>query len=295
MLRPAYRRATLRPAHPQNARAGAAMCELLALSARHPAQLTFSLAELASHGGTHSSSRDGWGAAFYQGLDVAQFREPNAAGDSPLVRWLEQQGPATTLAISHIRRATLGAVSLSNTQPFVRELGGRMHSFAHNGHLPGIEAVEALAFNSYRPVGDTDSEHAFCALLERLQPLWRRGAEPPLVQERLDVITQFAAALRPLGPANFLYADAEILFAHGHRRIHPDTGLIEPPGLFMLSQQCSPAEPALVTPGVAVRAEQQSVTLLASVPLSTADWQPLAEGEVVVVSAGLVRARHLRL
>jgi predicted glutamine amidotransferase len=94
------------------------MCELLAMSSLRPARLTFSLETLAAHGAAPGRNRDGWGAAFYQDRDVALFREPRAAGDSPMVRFLETQGPSTTLAISHIRRATRGAISLSNTQPF---------------------------------------------------------------------------------------------------------------------------------------------------------------------------------
>ena len=197
------------------------------MSTRHAAHLTFSLETLASHSGPTSGTRDGWGAAYYQGNDVAQFRELIPASNSPLVRFLEQQGPSTTLAISHIRRATLGAVAFSNTQPFVRELAGRMHVFAHNGHLPGIERSQGLAFDRYHPVGDTDSEHAFCALLDRMHGLWARTTTPPSIQARLGVVAAFAADLRQLGPANFLYADAEVLFTHGHRRIHRATGRIE--------------------------------------------------------------------
>ena len=278
------------PACPNGPRAGVVMCELLAMSTRQAAHLTFSLEALAGHSGISCSNRDGWGAAFYQGHDVALYREPVAASESPLVRLLTQEGPATTLAISHIRRATLGMVSLANTQPFVRELAGRTHTFAHNGHLPGIARAPGLAFDHYRPVGDTDSEHAFCALLEKLQPLWRNEAVP-LVQERLDVIRQFAARLRLLGPANFLYSDGEFLFAHGHRRIHPATGRIEPPGLYWLSQQCSPAGLPLLTEDVAILPELQAATLIASVPLSSGDWQPFAEGEIVVVSAGEITTR----
>lgn len=267
------------------------MCELLAMSTRHAVRLTFSLEALASHSGPTGGTRDGWGAVFYQGQDAAQFREPGAASDSPMVRLLEQHGPVTTLAIAHIRRATLGAVALSNTQPFVRELDGRIHTFAHNGHLPGIAKSPELVFDRYRPVGETDSEHAFCALLERMHALWRHATVPPSVQERLDVVTQFAADLRKLGPANFLYTDAEVLFAHGHRRIHPATGLIEPPGLWWLSQQCSMTEVPLQARGLSVAPDFQAVTLIASVPLSTADWRPFAEGEVIAVSAGIVCAQ----
>lgn len=56
------------------------MCELLALSTSGPTRLTFSLHTLASRGGATGSSRDGWGVAFYQGEDVALFREPLAEG-----------------------------------------------------------------------------------------------------------------------------------------------------------------------------------------------------------------------
>lgn len=40
--------------------------------------------------------------------------------------------------------------------------------FAHNGKLAGIHADPRFATTRFRPVGDTDSEAAFCYLLERL-------------------------------------------------------------------------------------------------------------------------------
>ncbi|MBE0547224.1 MAG: class II glutamine amidotransferase, partial [Rubrivivax sp.] len=174
------------------------MCELLAVSSSQPARLTFCLQALAARGSLTSSTHDGWGVAFYQGPDVALFREPAAAADSALVRYLETQGPATGLAVSHIRHATRGEVSLANTQPFVRELGGRTHVFAHNGDLPGIYGSEALAPGPFRPVGQTDSEHAFCALLARLGALWQ-APDAPTLDARMAVLATFAAELRALG------------------------------------------------------------------------------------------------
>lgn len=268
------------------------MCELLAMSSRQATRLTFSLQALAARSGPASGTRDGWGAAFYQGHDVALFREPVAASDSPLVRFLETQGPSTTLALSHIRRATLGPVSLANTQPYVRELAGRTHVFAHNGHLPGIEQSRHFAHARFQPVGGTDSEHAFCALMDRLSDLWRLSNAPPAVEERLAVVAAFAADLRELGPANFLYADSEVLFAHGHRRIQFATGRIEPPGLFMLSRQCSHANESVQAQGLSIGSGFQEVTLIASVPLSGEPWRPLAEGEIVAVSAGRLVAHY---
>lgn len=268
------------------------MCELLAMSSRRTTRLTFSLQALAARSGLGQSTRDGWGAAFYQGLDAALYREPVPASDSPLVRLLETQGPATQLAMSHIRHATHGAISLANTQPFVRELGGRTHVFAHNGHLPGIGQDARFALGHFHPVGTTDSEQAFCALMDRLQALWQSGTPPPPLEARLNVVTAFAAELRELGPANFLYADGEVLFAHGHRRIQ-GSGRIEPPGLFLLERECHDEGEPLREQGIRIGCGYQQVVLLASVPLSSESWRPLAEGETVAISAGQLVARHL--
>lgn len=270
------------------------MCELLALSSSRSVRLTFSLHTLAARGSPGGRTHDGWGVAFQRENDVALFREPAAAGNSALVRFLESGGPSTDLAISHIRRATRGTVSLANTQPFVRELGGRMHTFAHNGDLPGIWCSEALALGAHRPVGETDSEQAFCALLARLAGLWTGNSTPPL-QERLDVLATFAAELRALGPANFLYSDGDTLFAHGHRRIQAGSGRVEPPGLWTRQRHCRPAEPMPECgAGVSIPQGEQTVLWITSVPLTgdlegdsaASEWQSMAEGELIAVRAG---------
>lgn len=264
------------------------MCELLALSSSRPVRLTFSLHVLASHGRPPGRSHDGWGVAFYEGSDVALFREPSGAADSALVRHLESNGPATDLAISHIRRASRGGLSLANTQPFVRELGGRAHVFAHNGDLPGIFDNGAATLGAWRPIGQTDSERAFCDLLARMGPIWG-AANSPSLSERLGVLVPFAADLRALGPANFLYADGDTLFAHADRRLDAASGRIEAPGLWMLQRDFDPSGP-LHDPGsgVTIRSDSTSVLWIASVPLTGEDWQPLREGELIAVRSGEV-------
>lgn len=266
------------------------MCELLAISSQRPTLLSFSLSALAARAAPGYSARDGWGVAFFQGRDVALYREPAPAGDSPLVPLLETRGPPTTLAISHLRHATQGAITLANTQPFWRELAGQSHVFAHNGHLPGIRRDSRFVVSRFHPLGDTDSEYAFCALLERMAPLWLAG-QAPTAQARLDVIAAFAAELRPFGPANFLYADGSVLFAHAHRRTQAD-GRIAPPGLHLLQRSCADAQESLRAQGVCVACGFQQVLLLASVPLSDEPWQALAEGETVAVAGGQLLARR---
>lgn len=264
------------------------MCELLALSTHPPTRQTLSLEALASHSGPDGRARDGWGVAYYEGHDVALFREPRPAAGSALVRFLESSGPATHLAISHIRHATQGEISLANTQPFVREMAGLTHTFAHNGNLPGIQSSASLVVNHHRPVGTTDSEHAFCALLERWHAAFGLHPREPSLHQRLGVVAGFAAELRKLGPANFLFCDGTTLFAHGHRRIQPALGRIEPPGLWLLERQCEAPQLATACKGVALAPGVQRVVMVASVPLSAEPWRALAEGEVLAISNGQV-------
>jgi len=256
------------------------------MSSRMPATLGFSLERLARRGGAEGPHRDGWGVAFYEGPDCLLLREPRPASESPLMQFMEHHGLRTRMALSHIRLATFGDRALRNTQPFLRELGGRMHAFAHNGDLPALLA-EAVALDApFRPVGDTDSERAFCGLLARLAPLWRdaEGVVPGLA-DRLAVIVAHAAELRRLGPANFLYADGDALFVHADRRSQLD-GRIRPPGLYLLQRCCWESAPELADAGVELTTVRQDVALVASTPLTDELWQPLGEGDVIALAGG---------
>lgn len=105
------------------------------------------------------------------------------------------------------------------------------------------------------------------------------------------MVTRLAAELRTLGPANFLYADGDALFAHGHRR-RDGTEEIRPPGLHFLCRRCSARSDGVPVPGVSMSQEhEQEVALVASVPLTTERWEALAEGEVIVLREGRVVLR----
>lgn len=260
------------------------MCELFGMSSRLPATVNLSIEEFSHHGGLTGPHADGWGIAFYDDGDIRLIREPEAAADSEWLRFLTNHRIRSTTVISHIRKATRGPRRLKNTQPFCRELGGRRHVFAHNGDLPGIER---LPLGRSRPVGDTDSEHAFCHLLLGLEALWLRDGGPPSVRERATAVSAFAADLRAFGPANFLYSDGELLFAHGNLRKNT-AGVFQPPGLYTLCRRCVAGKDALTAAGLTISAPEQEVVLFASVPLTEEHWRPLAEGEVVVASAGNV-------
>ena len=262
------------------------MCEIFAMSARLATNVQLSLSELARHGGATGPHRDGWGVVFHEARDACRFREAEAASDSLLVRMLAENDYRSHITMVHLRKSTQGVRALRNTQPFQRELGGRVHSFAHNGRLTGIE--QRLSLGRFRRVGETDSEHAFCALMEAMRPLWERDDEVPSVATRHAIFAQFVRDIRDLGPTNIVYADGDALFVHAHERTQAD-GAIRPPGLHMLTRCCQQEgghfpDSSAMHMG-AQRADQQ-VVLFASVPLSDEDWKPLEPGTTLAAQAG---------
>ena len=267
------------------------MCELFAMSSRYPTTVGFSLETLARRGGHDGPHKDGWGVAYFEDQDVFLLRESSPAAESGLVRFMEKNGPPSNLVLSHIRLATQGEPALRNTQPFQRELGGRAHVFAHNGNMPGIKDKCCLESRRFTPVGDTDSEFAFCCLLERLGKLWDKSTNgAPSIDSRLEVVADFAAWLRPLGPFNFVYSDGDALFVHSHRRNQGD-GNVRPPGLHLLVRSCNEQAVDLSQSGIMLAPLAQELALVASVPLTDEPWEAIAEGEVIALTQGMVWAR----
>ncbi len=264
------------------------MCELFAMSSRLPATVTFSLAALARHGGVTGPHTDGWGIAYYEDGDLRLIKDPEPASNSPWVRFVEALDLRSSIVTAHIRRATRGSVSLANTHPFARELGGRPHLFAHNGRLEEVERLAGAVNGTYRPIGETDSERAFCALLHRLEEPWR-GTEAPSIEDRIAILAEFAAELRRLGTANFLYSDGDVLFVHAHKRWNGRE--IQPPGLHLLCRRCAAETERIDGAGIALSETRQEVVLTASVPLTDEPWQPLEEGELLVLAGGRILAR----
>ena len=267
------------------------MCELFAYSSRVPARVRFAFREFARHGGPHAANPDGWGAAYYEGVDAHVLREAQPALVSAFVPVLEKHDFHSPLVIAHIRRASRGPVALANTQPFARELFGRRYVFAHNGDLPDIERAMPLAHAAHRPMGHTDSEHAFYALMQALQTLDAAG-ECTDLKRRIDVVSAFAARLRTLGAANFLVTDGDVLFAHAHhRRSHPGNTWVT--GLHMLTREAA-SEHQMRTSGLHIQGRDDKpapAVMLASVPLTPEDWEPLPDSTLLVIQQGRLIAR----
>lgn len=276
------------------------MCELFALSSKVPTRATFSLDEFARHGGQTGPHSDGWGLAFYDGAYAQVYREARPAAFSEWLAFLQSHQFHSQCIISHIRLATQGTPSLRNTQPFSREVGGLRHIFCHNGNLEEINAACSTA--PFQPIGETDSEYAFCCLMGAVRELWQ-GRHPSL-DERLQVLKQKFDHLATLGQANCLYSDGEYLYAYADERKQAN-GQVEPPGLYYLQRQCGRDQQALSLTGVELQkadvssaaasassasATEQSLVIFASVPLSDEAWLPLQQHQLVAVRDGRIVA-----
>ena len=182
------------------------MCELLGMSASVPTDIVFSFTGLMQRGGRTGPHRDGWGIAFYEGRGLRLFQDPAASSESEVARLVQRYPIKSETVIGHIRQANVGRVSLANTHPFVRELWGRNWCFAHNGQLTDFQPQTGF----YRPVGDTDSEAAFCDVLNQVRQAF---PEPVAVDVLLPELVAASARFSQQGVFNCLLSNGDWLFS----------------------------------------------------------------------------------
>lgn len=185
------------------------MCQLLGMNCNVPTDICFSFQGFSERGGITDTHKDGWGIGFFEGAGARIFIDSKSTVESPLADFIKQYPIRSMNVVAHIRRATQGAVQLANCHPFMRELWGQYWVFAHNGDLkdfyPRLDS-------QYRPVGGTDSERAFCYLLERLRSEFSAA---PLSAVRLyPLLQQAAREVSAFGRFNFLLSNGELLYAH---------------------------------------------------------------------------------
>lgn len=191
------------------------MCELLGMSANVPTDICFSFKGLVQRGGNTGPHRDGWGITFYEGKGFRTFKDPKPSCQSKIAKLVQDYPIKSKAVISHIRQANRGDVNLENTHPFTRELWGRYWTFAHNGQLTGFNE---LSTGRFRPVGETDSERAFCWLLNQLEDKY---PEPPQdMMPMFEFVSECSDHLRSLGVFNMLLSDGEYLMTYCSNNLH---------------------------------------------------------------------------
>jgi glutamine amidotransferase len=247
------------------------MCQLLGMNANTPTDVMFSFTGLATRAAEH---KDGFGIAFFEDKGLRLFVDPQSALDSPVAEMVRRYPIRSDNVIAHIRKATQGHVALENCHPFVRELWGRYWVFAHNGDLKDFAP---RLHGAFRPVGATDSERAFCWLMQELA---KAHAGVPTIAELSCTLRELLPVLHAHGSFNLLLSNGQALWAHGSTRLfwlqrrHP-FGRAR-----LADEDLSVDFGALTTP-------DDRVAVIATEPV-TADeaWQAFAPGELRVFVGG---------
>lgn len=185
------------------------MCQLLGMNCNTPTDIVFSFTGFATRAGRTGEHTDGFGIAFFEGAGVRLFVDHQAALHSPVAELVKNYPIKSRNVIAHIRKATQGEVLLENCHPFQRELWGRYWVFAHNGNLSDFAPPPG---DRYTPVGSTDSERAFCFLLDALRR--RFGAQRPPLAELTAALREITPAIARHGTFNYMLSDGTALFAH---------------------------------------------------------------------------------
>ena len=192
------------------------MCQLFALNCNVPCTVTFSFTGFSARGGATGEHCDGFGLAFLDNGGCRVVIDDARASDSALAEFLRHHPIRARTVLGHLRKATQGPVQLSNCHPFVREWRGRHWSFCHNGDLASFQPP---LNGTHRPVGSTDSERAFCWILQTLQRRLRTRSAPSW-EQLAPILAELADRISDFGRFNFLLSDGRALYAHASTRLY---------------------------------------------------------------------------
>lgn len=246
------------------------MCELLGMSANVPTDICFSFSGLMERGGRTGPHKDGFGITFYEGKGCRNFKDSEPSFNSVIAQLIKDYPIKSKTVISHIRQANRGRICLENTHPFTRELWGRSWTFAHNGQLTAYQKV--LDIKYHVPVGNTDSELAFCWLLDKVFEKFGRS-KPKNMIAVFRHIADLCDSLRELGVYNMMLTDGEYLLAYCTNHLH------------WITRKAPFAKASLIDTELTVDFQEHTtpndvVTVISTKPLTNNEaWQKMETGE----------------
>ncbi|MBT4087705.1 MAG: class II glutamine amidotransferase [Deltaproteobacteria bacterium] len=264
------------------------MCELMGMSAKLPTDICFSFSGLMQRGGKTGPHKDGWGITFYDGKGCRTFKDSTACADCTIAELVQSYSIKSQVVISHIRKANRGKVGLENTHPFMRELWGRYWTFAHNGQIKGIkkrlkELKKSQSLN-FQPVGTTDSEAAFCYILNRIH---REFEGYPNTKKRLwAFIAELSRDLSSQGVFNILLSEGKHLFSHCNKE------------LYWITRKAPFGSATLKDADITIDFQQKTmkedvVTIIASNPLTRDEkWGKLKQQTGILFCKGEIMQRY---
>ena len=253
------------------------MCRVFGCVCAEPASIRHDLLEAENPLIRQSEQHDsGWGMAVYErteGREPTLVRFPRAAHeDQGFDRATLLRGRIFNV---HVRRATLGGLTLANTHPF--RLGN--YTFAHNGTV--ISYPRLLEPGMRPPAGETDSEAIFNYLMRYFDP----GDVAGSLRRAMSAVVARSA----FSGLNFLFSDGERLYAY--RLGIFDLHWRARPGQLLVASERLSDEPwhtvqqdVLLTLDPADLAEPHAERLLGDELTSRAHIDPLEQGKHLIGS-----------
>ena len=184
---------------------------LLAMSFDAPISPSIELRALA-----HPDPREqayGWGFAWYPeaGPSAMVIKDPTSIGENPMTKLLRDwERFQSTVFLCHLRGAAR-TLTEQDTHPFSMPYAGRSFVLAHNGDLVGdLDTALHVENPLFAPLGRTDSERAFCWLMEKIRSVGGRR----LADVGWDRLHGWLRELDELGTANFMLTDGIDLVVH---------------------------------------------------------------------------------
>jgi len=182
----------------------------------------------------------------------------------------------------HIRKSDDSL--LSNAHPFVREIWGEPWVFSHNGKMTIQDADDSDPIKQgiasyYCPVGDTDSEFAFCYLLNQLKDNFEHK---PDAETLYAFLTKQYRFLANYGLFNCLLSNGDWLLSYANTL------------LFYVTRQAPFGSATLIDADVTMDFSQvnevdDAMTVVATTPLTQDEhWQQLAVNECVIFKDGKI-------
>lgn len=251
------------------------MCQLLGMNCATPTDVNFSFRGFSQRAGITSDHCDGFGIAFFEDKACRLFVDNQSAVESPIAELVRNYPIKSRNVIAHIRKATQGKINLENSHPFSRELWGRQWIFAHNGDLHDFHPRLTGRFT---PVGNTDSERAFCFLLDQL--VAKFGYHEPKLDQIFDVLVEHSPQIAEYGTFNFCLSNGQALFSYAITKLH-----------WLVREY--PFKPAqLIDIDIEVDFSQVTtpedrVAVITTEPLTQNEvWTAFAQGEMIVFQDG---------
>jgi len=227
------------------------MCELFGITAIKKVNITGLLNEFFSHSDAHPN---GWGLAVFDDRNVIVEKEPLKASKSHYLKSRLHDTIETSGLFAHIRKATIGGDSYSNTHPFVAtDNSGRTWTLVHNGTI--FDAPVLSGYRHYQK-GTTDSERILLYIVDQVN---RHIAEKSDVFDddaRFHLIEKIIKELSPENKLNLLIYDGEHMYVHKNAA------------------------------GTLYIKEQSGVTIFSTRPLCGTNWNEVPQNKLLVYKEG---------